>query len=81
VMAGPPGAALERDALGSILGTITLLAVLGTVWIAVRCIAVSLAKNDEQDVQYEEEPQPAVQELGLYRDGVLPVVSAASQGD
>ncbi len=70
---GNRGAELERSALASNHGTIAMLMILVTVWIVVRRIVVSLARSDEQDVQYEEEPTPAVQVLGLYRDGFLPI--------
>lgn len=75
LLIGPQAAVLEQYALGSIVGTIVTLTILVAVWIALRLTALSLARSDEQDVQYEEEPQPAVQSLGLYRDGVLPLTT------
>ena len=76
VMAGPAGAEMERSALASTHGTILLVAFLLSVWLGLRMTVLTFARNDEQDVQYEEEPEPAVQGLGLYRDGVLPVAAA-----
>ncbi|MBV8904871.1 MAG: beta-lactamase family protein, partial [Acidobacteriia bacterium] len=81
LLIGNRGFELERYALKSTGRTILMLALMAAVWIGVRRVVVSLARNDEQDVQYEEEPPAALQGLGLYRDGVLPDVSPASRGD
>jgi hypothetical protein len=43
-----------------------MLALLAIVWVCVRRTAVALAKRGEQELRFEEEPPPAVIELGLH---------------
>jgi uncharacterized membrane protein SpoIIM required for sporulation len=43
------------------------MAALGVRW------GTALVRPDEEELQFEEEAAPAVQELGLHRDGVMPV--------
>lgn len=48
-----------------------VMALLGVTAIAVRLRVRALAKSDERDLQFEEEPTSAVLELGLFRDGAV----------
>ena len=48
-----------------------MLVLLGVAAIAVRLHVRALARSDERDLQFEEEPAPAVLELGLFRDGAV----------
>ncbi len=73
LVTGPDTALLERHALrgtGSIMVTLGLLLI---VWVAVRRTTVALARGEEQALRFEEEEPPAVQGLGLHRDGVMPI--------
>ena len=42
-----------------------------SISIAVRLHVRALARSDQRDLQFEEEPAPAVLELGLFRDGAV----------
>jgi len=48
-----------------------VLVLLGVAAIAVRLHVRALARSDQRDLQFEEEPAPAVLELGLFRDGAV----------
>jgi CubicO group peptidase (beta-lactamase class C family) len=64
---------LERDALRETGSLLAMLALLVIVWICVRRTTVALARSEEQEPRFEEEASPAVLELGLHRDGVMPI--------
>ena len=59
----------EQQALQKRGAMAAVMALLGVAAIAVRLQVRALAKSDERDLQVEEEPVPAVLELGLFRDG------------
>ena len=59
------GVLWERKLLLSPRTTAGMVTVLASVWIAIRLIAVFLAKGEEQELRFEEEEAPAVQGLGL----------------
>jgi CubicO group peptidase (beta-lactamase class C family) len=68
------GVMLERHLLRQ-TGTMTvMLALLAVALVAVRCAGVALAKSEDQELRFEEEAPPTVQDLGLHRDGVMPIV-------
>lgn len=50
-----------------------MLALMAVVWVAVRLTTMKLARREEQELRFEEEESPVVMELGLHRDGVMPV--------
>jgi hypothetical protein len=70
------GAAVEWQTIGDLRQSIELVAVLVFVAIAVATAArrktVAAIHADEGLVQFEEVAPPAILELGLFRDGVLP---------
>ena len=68
------GVLLERQALREVGTAAAMLALLVVVWICIRTL-VMRAGAEEQELRFEEEMSPAVQGLGLYRDGVMPIVS------
>ncbi len=61
----------EQQALQKRGAMAAVMALLGVAAIAVRLQVRALAKSDERDLQFEEEPVPAVLELGLFRDGAV----------
>ena len=71
LLAGPEIATLERHALRETGRTLVMLALLLVAWAAVRWTMVALATREEQQLRFEEEETPAVQGLGLHRDGVM----------
>jgi hypothetical protein len=50
-----------------------MLVLFGVAALCVRWGAAALARLDEDELQFEEAPAPAVLELGLHRDGVMPI--------
>jgi len=68
----------ERQALQEPRGTATMLALVGMAAVCVRWGATRL--DDEDELQFEEAPEPAVLELGLHRDGVMPTGPTAQSG-
>jgi hypothetical protein len=67
------GVAYENGAFDDLGGYFRMLAVLFVVAICARWRVVTVAKSEEAIVQFEEVPTPAIQRLGLDRDGVVPV--------
>jgi hypothetical protein len=61
----------EQQALQKRSTMAAVLALLGVSAIAVRLHVKALARSDERNLQFEEEPVPAVLELGLFRDGAV----------
>ena len=70
---GSEMAMLERHAMLNTRTIAAMLALLAVVWVCVRRITVAIAKREEQELRFEEEAPPAVQGLGLYRDGVIAI--------
>ena len=70
---GPDTALFERHVLRGTGGTVLMLALLIIAWVAVRRATLALAKREEQELRFEEEMHPVVLELGLHRDGVMPI--------
>jgi CubicO group peptidase (beta-lactamase class C family) len=70
---GAEAAMLERRALREPVAMAAMLALLVIVWVCIRRATVALARTEEQDLRFEEEPVPAILELGLHRDGTMPV--------
>jgi len=70
---GSSGTMLERRAMGETGRTVVMLASLFVVWISIRIAARVLARRDDQELRFEEEVPPAVQGLGLNRDGMIPI--------
>jgi CubicO group peptidase (beta-lactamase class C family) len=62
----------ERQALQEPRSTATMLALFGVAAVCGRWGTAALGRSEEEDLQFEEAPAPAVQELGLHRDGVMP---------
>jgi len=73
LLTGPETALLERHALRETGSTVSMLALMAAVSVSVRLTTMKLAKREEQDPRFEEEIVPVVMELGLHRDGVMPV--------
>jgi type VI protein secretion system component VasK len=73
LLTGPETALAERHALRGAGSMAVMLALLVFVWIAVRWTTLALARQEEQQLRFEEEEPPAVQGLGLHRDGVMPI--------
>jgi len=73
LLTGPETALAERHALRGAGSMAVMLALLVFVWIVVRWTTVALARQEEQQLRFEEEEPPAVQGLGLHRDGVMPI--------
>ncbi len=68
-----PATELERNALRRTGSTMLMLALIAAAWVCLRWASVRLAKGEEAELRFEEEETPAVQQLGLFRDGVLPI--------
>jgi CubicO group peptidase (beta-lactamase class C family) len=73
LLVGSNGTMLERHALREIGSMVVMLALLAVVFVAVRWTAVALARSEDRELLFEEEVHPAVQGLGLNRDGVMPI--------
>jgi uncharacterized membrane protein len=73
LVTGPDTAMLERHALRETGSMALMLALMVVVWVAIRRTTVALARREEQEPRFEEEVIPVVMELGLHRDGVMPV--------
>jgi CubicO group peptidase (beta-lactamase class C family) len=73
LLTGPETAMAERHALRETASMLVLLALLVVVWIAVRWTTMALARQEEQELRFEEEEPPAVLGLGLHRDGVMSI--------
>jgi len=63
----------ELAAMKSPLAFAGFLALLGVAAVAARLLANSSAQEEEASVQFEDKMTPAVQTLGLNRDGVVPL--------
>jgi hypothetical protein len=63
----------ELAAMNSLLSFAAFLALLGVIAAAARLLANSSAREEEAAVQFEDKMPPAVQTLGLNRDGVVPL--------
>jgi hypothetical protein len=50
-----------------------MLALFGGAAFCVRLGTMALARGEEEEPRFEEEAAPAVLELGLHRDGVMPI--------
>jgi CubicO group peptidase (beta-lactamase class C family) len=64
--------AYEREALEDPVRFIPALAALAVVWAVARWRTASHAREEDADLQFEEVAAPAVQVLGLNRDGAWP---------
>jgi CubicO group peptidase (beta-lactamase class C family) len=73
LLTGPETALLERHALRETGSMALMLALMAVFWAAVRLTTMKLARREEQELRFEEEVIPVVMELGLHRDGVMPV--------
>jgi hypothetical protein len=73
LLIGSNGTMLERDALRETGSMAVMLALLAIAFVAVRWTTIALAKSDDRELLFEEEVPPAVQGLGLHRDGVMPI--------
>jgi CubicO group peptidase (beta-lactamase class C family) len=60
----------ERQALRRPGTTLLMLVLLVVVWACVRWTAMLQARRGEQELRFEELPEPEIQELGLYIDGL-----------
>ncbi len=69
--AGANAMVLERHALQQTGTRAVMLMLLSVVWVCVRRLAIALARGDGSELVFEEEQPPALQGLGLYRDGAL----------
>jgi hypothetical protein len=63
----------ERQALQEPRSIVAMLVLFGVAAVCVRWGAAALARLDEDALQFEEASAPAVLELGLHRDGVMPI--------
>jgi hypothetical protein len=63
----------EREALQDPRSLATMLALLGLAVVCVKWGTAALARLDERGLQFEEAAAPTVLELGLHRDGVMPM--------
>jgi hypothetical protein len=63
---------VEQQVLLAPRNTMTMVALFAMAALGVRW-GTALVRPDEEELQFEEEAAPAVQELGLHRDGVMPV--------
>ena len=63
----------ERQALQDLRSTAWMVALFGLAACGVRWGTAALARLDVEELRFEEAPSPAVLELGLHRDGVMPV--------
>ena len=50
-----------------------MMALFFVVAVCVRLGTAALARGNEEELRFEEEAAPAVLELGLHRDGVMPM--------
>jgi hypothetical protein len=66
------GVKWERQALQDSHSVAAMVALFG-----VAAVCGRLSKSDEEELRFEEEATPAVQELGLHRDGVMPIGPSA----
>jgi hypothetical protein len=66
------GVKWERQALQDSHSVTAMMALFG-----VAAVCGRLSKSDEEELRFEEEATPAVQELGLHRDGVMPIGPSA----
>jgi hypothetical protein len=73
LLIGGPATELERHALRHTGSTMVMFALMVAAWICVRWASVQVATSEEAELRFEEEEAPAVQQLGLFRDGVLPM--------
>jgi len=73
LVTGPDTALLERHALRQVGSTLLMLVLLIVAWVMVRRMTIALARGEEQELRFEEEMSPVVMELGLHRDGVMPI--------
>jgi hypothetical protein len=73
LLTGQETALLERHALRETGSMALMLALMAVVWVAIRLTTMKLARREEQELRFEEEVIPVVMELGLHRDGVMPV--------
>jgi hypothetical protein len=64
---------VERRALQDPASTAIMLALFGAAALAIRLITAALARSEWEGLQFEEAGTPAVQELGLHRDGFMPL--------
>jgi hypothetical protein len=64
---------VERQALQESRSTAWMIAIFGLAACAVRLGTAALARLDLDDLRFEEASAPAVLELGLHRDGVMPL--------
>jgi len=62
------GVRFGRQALREPCSTATMLALFGLAAVCVRWGTSALARSEEEGLQFEEAPAPAVMELGLHRD-------------
>ena len=67
------GAEYERRALENPAAYVALLFILCAAACGIRWRASALANKPESELQFDEEPAPALQGLGLRRDGILPL--------
>jgi hypothetical protein len=63
----------ERDALREPRTMAMMMALFFVAAVAVRLGTAALARGNEEELRFEEEAAPAVLELGLHRDGVMPM--------
>jgi hypothetical protein len=63
----------ERQALQEPRGMATMLALFGLAAVGIRLGTAALASFEDEELKFEEAPVPAVLELGLHRDGVMPM--------
>jgi hypothetical protein len=70
------GAALERSALDDPARYLALIAVLALAAAAIRWRTAVRARSAAAMIQFENEAEPVILELGLDRDGVLPMSSS-----
>jgi len=63
----------ERQALQESRSTAWMIAIFGLAACAVRLGTAALARSHLDDLRFEESSAPAVLELGLHRDGVMPL--------
>jgi hypothetical protein len=64
---------VERQALQASRSTAWMVALFGLAACGVRLGTAALARLDVDELRFEEAPAPAVLELGLHRDGVMPI--------
>lgn len=75
------GVLLEKEALQETGSTVAMLALLLFLWLAIRRVGTWLSKEDPEELQFEEESAPAVQGLGLGRDGVMAIEPPQAPGN